>query len=137
MRTPSAERDLQGVRAGSGYLFDKLAAMVDVDGSSSVLDNSIILFTSEFGDGDNHYHYDLPMLVAGSGGGAFKAGRHIDYPSTPDQGAGSRETARRGDMPLANLYISIMQAFGMNETTFGSVDGTAPYGTKPLAELAV
>ena len=104
--------------------------------ASSVLDNSIILFTSEFGDGDDHYHWNLPVVVAGKAGGAFKTGRHILYPSTPDKGAGARETARRGDMPLANLYLSIMQAFGMNVSTFGSVDGTTPYGTKPLAELA-
>jgi hypothetical protein len=117
------------------YLLGKLAATTDVDGTSSVLDNSIILFTSEFGDGDDHYHWNLPMLVAGKAGGAFKTGRHILYPSTPDSGAGARETARRADMPLANLYISIMQAFGMNVSTFGSVDGTTPYGTKPLAEL--
>jgi hypothetical protein len=117
-----------------GYFLGKLAGLRDPDGSS-VLDNSIILFTSEFGDGDNHYHYDLPVLVAGGVGAGFKPGRHIAYPSTPDRGAGAIETARRGDMPLANLYISIMQAFGMNVNTFGSVDGTTPYGTKPLSEL--
>jgi hypothetical protein len=117
-----------------GYFLGKLAGMRDPDGSS-VLDNSIILFTSEFGDGDNHYHYDLPVLVAGGVGAGFKPGRHIAYPSTPDRGSGAIETARRGDMPLANLYISIMQAFGMNVSTFGSVDGTTPYGTKPLSEL--
>ena len=116
------------------YLLGKLSTMKDADGSS-VLDNSIIMFTSEFGDGDNHYHYDLPVLVAGGAGGLFKTGRHIAYPSTPDRGSGAIETARRGDMPLANLYISVMQAFGMNMTTFGSVDGTTPYGTKPLSEL--
>jgi hypothetical protein len=75
------------------------------------------------------------MLVAGGAGGKFKTGRHIAYPSTPDRGSGAIETARRGDMPLANLYISVMQAFGMNVNSFGSVDGTTPYGTKPLAEL--
>jgi hypothetical protein len=116
------------------YFLGKLAGMTDTDGSS-VLDNSIVLFTSEFGDGDNHYHYDLPMLIAGAAGGRYKTGRHIAYPSTPDKGSGAVETARRGDMPLANLYISIMQAFGMDVSTFGSVDGTTPYGTKPLSEL--
>jgi hypothetical protein len=116
------------------YLLDKLAGMTDPDGSS-VLDNSIILFTSEFGDGDNHFHYDLPVLVAGGAGGRFKTGRHIAYPSTADRGNGAMETARRGDMPLANLYISIMQSFGMDVSTFGSVDGTTPYGTRPLSEL--
>lgn len=116
------------------YLLSKLSTLRDADGST-VLDNSVIMFTSEFGDGDNHYHYDLPVLVAGGAGGQFKTGRHIAYPSTPDRGSGSIETARRNDMPLANLYISIMQAYGMNVNTFGSVDGTTPYGTKPLAEL--
>jgi hypothetical protein len=115
-------------------LLGKLDAMTDVDGSS-VLDNCAILFTSEFGDGDNHYHYDLPMVVAGRAGGAFATGRHILYPSTPDKGAGAVETARRADKPLANLYISILQAFGLDVSTFGSVDGTTPYGTGPLSEL--
>jgi hypothetical protein len=100
---------------------------------SSVLDNCIILFASEFGDGDDHYH--LPMVVAGGAGGAFATGRHINYPSTPDSGSGAIGTARRADKPLANLYISIMQAFGLNVSTFGSVDGTTPYGTGPLSEL--
>jgi len=116
------------------YLLDKLAKATDVDGSP-VLDNCAIIFTSEFGDGDNHYHYDLPVVVAGRAGGAFATGRHIAYASTPDKGTGAIETARRADKPLANLYISIMQAFGLNVTTFGTVDGTTPYGTAPLAEL--
>jgi hypothetical protein len=100
-----------------------------------VLDNCAIIFTSEFGDGDDHYHYDLPVVLAGRAGGAFATGRHISYPSTPDKGAGAIGTARRADKPLANLYISIMQAFGLDVTTFGSVDGTTPYGTGPLSEL--
>ncbi|HMF44976.1 MAG TPA: DUF1552 domain-containing protein [Polyangia bacterium] len=117
------------------YLLGKLATTFDADGSS-VLDNCAIIFTSEFGDGDNHYHYDLPVVLAGRAGGAFATGRHIHYASTPDSGAGSVETARRADKPLADLYISIMQAFGLDVTTFGSVDGTTPYGTAPLSELA-
>jgi hypothetical protein len=116
------------------YLLGKLAATTDIDGSS-VLDNCVILFTSEFGDGDDHYHYNLPMVVAGRAGGAFVTGRHINYPSTPDSGSGAIGTARRADKPLANLYISIMQAFGLDVSTFGSVDGTTPYGTGPLSEL--
>ena len=117
------------------YLLGKLATTTDADGSS-VLDNCAIIFTSEFGDGDNHYHYDLPVVLAGRAGGAFATGRHIHYASTPDSGPGAVETARRADKPLANLYISIMQAFGLDVRTFGSVDGTTPYGTAPLSELS-
>jgi hypothetical protein len=37
-------------------------------------------------------------------------------------------------MPLANLYLNVLQAFGIDQKTFGT-DGTNPYGQKPLAEL--
>src|SRR5678815_4832720 len=63
------------------YLLNKLANTTDIDGSS-VLDNCIILFTSEFGDGDDHYHYDLPMVVAGRAGGAFAVSyTHLTLPT--------------------------------------------------------
>lgn len=110
------------------YLLDKLAKATE--GGQSVLHNSIVLYTSEFGDGDDHYHWDLPVLVAGAAGGRWKPGRHINYPHK-----GSGGPSNKTDMPLANLFISVQQAFGIDAKTFGT-DGTAPYGTAPLAELA-
>jgi hypothetical protein len=110
------------------YLLDKLARAQE--GNESVLHNSVVLFTSDFGDGDDHYHWDLPMIVAGNAGGKFKPGRHINYPHK-----GSGGPANKTDMPMANLFVSILQAYGIESQTFGT-DGTAPYGTKPLAELA-
>ncbi len=100
------------------YFLGKLRAVQEADGT--LLDNSTIMFTSEFGDGDDHYHRDLPVLLAGRGGGAFKPGRHIRLAS---------------QTPLANLYLSMLGAVGVNVGTFGS-DGTNPYGTQPLSELA-
>jgi hypothetical protein len=100
------------------------------EGNESVLDNSIVMFTSEFGDGDDHYHWDLPVLVAGRAGGRFKPGRHIVYPHK-----GADGPANKTDMPMANLFVSILQAFGLAAQTFGT-DGTQAYGTRPLAELA-
>ena len=70
------------------------------------------------------------MLVAGAAGGRWKPGRHISYPHS-----GSGGPANKTDKPLANLFISVQQAFGIDARTFGT-DGTAPYGTAPLAELA-
>ena len=110
------------------YLLDKLKKAQDADGQS-VLHNSIVLFTSEFGDGDDHYHWDLPMLVAGQAGGRFKTGRHINY---PHKGAGG--PGNKSDMPMANLFLACLQSFGIGTSTFGT-DGTAPYGTSPLAEV--
>lgn len=110
------------------YLLDRMKQAQDGDGQS-VLHNSIVLFTSEFGDGDDHYHWDLPVLVAGNAGGVFKTGRHINYPHKGASGPGNKT-----DMPMANLFLNVMQAFGIGNSTFGT-DGTQPYGTAPLAEL--
>jgi hypothetical protein len=111
------------------YLLGRLAAASEGDGES-VLHNSIVLFTSDFGDGDDHAHWDLPMLVAGHAGGRWKPGRHISYPHRSSDGPASKT-----DTPMANLFVSVLQAFGIPATTFGS-DGRQPYGTAPLSELA-
>jgi hypothetical protein len=111
------------------YLLDKMAKSQDADGQS-MLHNSIVVFTSEFGDGDDHYHWDLPVLVAGAAGGRWKPGRHINYPHK-----GSGGPSNKTDTPMANLFVSALQAFNIEQTTFGT-DGSAAYGTKPLSELA-
>jgi hypothetical protein len=108
------------------YLLGKLQATME--GGESLLARSIVLFTSDFGDGDDHYHWDLPVVLAG-GGSRFKSGQHISYRHT-----GADGPSNKTDMPMANLFLNILHAFGIEQSTFGS-DGTNPYGTKPLAEL--
>ena len=111
------------------YLVDRLKQVQEAEGES-LLYNSIVLFTSEFGDGDDHYHWDLPMLVAGNAGGRFATGRHIAYPHRGKGGPANKE-----DMPMANLFLNVLAAYGIETPTFGTT-GSEPYGTKPLAELA-
>lgn len=90
------------------YLLGKLKAADDVTGS--VLDNTLVFFSSEVEDGNSHRHYDLPVLLAGGGGGMVTPGRHVSYP---------------GNTPIANLFVSILQGMGVATSTFGD-DGTAP-----------
>lgn len=59
-----------------GSLVAKLKETEDAEGSS-LLDNSSLLMTSELGDGDLHNHVNLPCLLAGKAGGAFKPGKLI------------------------------------------------------------
>jgi hypothetical protein len=113
------------------YLIGKLKTAME--GDRSVLDNAIVLLTSDFGDGDNHYHWDLPMVVAGKAGGRFKTNQHIVYPHTS---GGGKETTAPGDTPMASLYLNILRAFAVDVPTFGST-GTGPYASRPLAELMV
>lgn len=90
-------------------LVQRMGQVVEADGST-LLDNSLVVFSSEISDGDWHNHDNLPVLLAGSGGGHAVPGRHIRYAS---------------ERPIANLFLSMLHAVGVNEASFGQ-DGTAP-----------
>jgi hypothetical protein len=117
------------------YLMGKLKNMKE--GDSTVLDNSIIYFTSEFGDAGIHAFRDLPMVVAGSGGGKLKKGVHIKYELAPGEGEGVDGKGERADTQLASLHLTTLQAFGMPMSSYGSDDKGVPIATKPLSELLV
>jgi hypothetical protein len=91
------------------YLLERLRDAEDIDGSS-LLDNTLVYFSSEVSDGNRHLHTNLPILLAGRAGGAFEPGRHI--------------ALRRGAQ-LASLYTSILQMFGMEADSFGA-DSAGP-----------
>ena len=44
----------------------------------------MLLFGSSLGDGDEHTHHDLPLVLAGGKNCKIRGGRHIRYaPETP------------------------------------------------------
>ena len=101
-------------------LVQMLKALVDVDGNS-VLSNTVIYYTSEIADGNSHNQDNKPVLLAGQLGGAFKTGQHIELPT----GAGGvfkpcdeRSTTGCTQPQIGDLYLTIMQAFGINAMTF-------------------
>ncbi len=89
-------------------LLTKMKAVMEPDGT--LLDNSLVFFSSEIEDGNSHSHLNLPIILAGKGGGAVRPGRHVRY---------------SGDPPVANLFISMLASVGVNVTSFGD-DGTGP-----------
>ena len=88
------------------YLLKKLDGMKE--GESSVLDNSMILFGSALHDGDRHAMHNLPLVLAGGGGGRVITGQHI---------------VSSEDSPLANLYVSMLDAFGTPVERFADSTG--------------
>ncbi len=90
------------------YFLDKLKNTPDVDGKS-LLHNSMIVYGGCISDGDRHNHNDLPIVVAGNAGGAFTPGRHVDLGE---------------DVPLSNLYLRMLEEFGVNEKRFGDSTGS-------------
>jgi hypothetical protein len=57
------------------YLLDKLKNTPDGDGN--LLDHSIVLYGSAMGDGNQHNHDPLPVVLVGGASGKLKGGRHI------------------------------------------------------------
>jgi len=89
------------------YLLRKLKSMKE--GESTVLDNSMVMFASALSDGNSHNPHRLPILLGGRGGGRIDSGRHLVYGE---------------DHPLANLYVSLLDAFGAPVERFA--DSTGP-----------
>src|SRR5439155_2718622 len=89
------------------YLLSKLRAVREADGST-LLDNCMIVYGSGNGDGNRHNHDDLPILLAGKGGGTINAGRHVRFP---------RET------PLTNLFLALLVRLRVEAERFGDSTG--------------
>src|SRR6056297_3879682 len=83
------------------------------EGEGTLLDNSMILFGSSFSDGNRHDPDNLPILLAGRGGGTLTPGRHL---------------AAEGQVPLCNLYLAMLRRNGLELESFGD-------STEELAHL--
>jgi hypothetical protein len=91
-------------------LVGKLKVLPDVN-DSSILDNSLLFFSSEIADGNLHAVNDMPVVIAGSGQGAIETNRHVRY-AAPNN-------------TFADLHIAVANAFDVPVTSFGE-DGTGP-----------
>jgi hypothetical protein len=83
------------------YLVTKMDAIKE--GDRTLLDNSVVLWVNEQANGVDHSRKNHAMVLAGSGGGALKLGRLIDF-----KGAAH-----------AGLYVGIANALGVPIETFG------------------
>ena len=90
------------------YLVEKMDGIQEADGSS-LLDNTIFTYGSGLGDGATHQYTELPIIVAGSGGGRLKTGQHLHC---------ADGTA------LANLWLTHAQVMGLKPRRFA--DSTGP-----------
>lgn len=88
------------------HFLDRLASTPEGDGT--LLDHSMVVYGSGLSDGNRHTHEDLPVVVVGSGGGAFKTGRHIVYPK---------------DTPMTNLFLTLLDRVGVRPESVGDSTG--------------
>lgn len=78
------------------------------DGDGDLLDHTSVLLTSNLGNASNHSNKNMPVMLAGGG---FKHGQHLAF----DQ---------RRNYPLPNLFVSLMQQMGLEESQFATGTGT-------------
>jgi hypothetical protein len=90
------------------YLVEKMDGIQESDGSS-LLDNTIFTYGSGLGDGATHQYSDLPIIVAGAGGGRLLSGRHLHCAD---------------GTPLANLWLTHAHVMGLTGERFA--DSTGP-----------
>ena len=89
------------------YLIEKMDGIQESDGSS-LLDNTLFTYGSGLGDGSTHQYNDLPIIVAGKGGGRIKTGLHVNMPE---------------GTPLANLWLTQARAMGLEMDRFADSTG--------------
>ncbi len=86
----------------------KLKAVSASDEEGSLFENTMLLFGSGMGNGNAHTNSNLPIVLAGAG---FRLGEHKICPTK------HRE-------PLCNLFLSMLQRFGVETDVFGKSTGT-------------
>lgn len=98
------------------YFLSKLDSYQE--GDRTLLDNTLVLWATEIGESTQHDLTLMPYVLAGSAGGAIKAGRYLDFSQN-----------RRDNN---QLLVSIAHALGDTDlTSFGDPSGA----TGPLAGL--
>lgn len=92
-------------------LLARLLAKMDatIEGERTLLDNSMVLFCSSLMDGNSHDSKELPIVLAGGGGGTIQGGRVHDL-----RGQENRR--------LCRLHLALMQRMGMAVDHFGDAD---------------
>jgi hypothetical protein len=91
------------------YLLNKMKTVPE--GSSNMLYNSTVFFSSEISDGNRHNHDDMPIILAGHGGGALLPGKHVTFPASMKQ-------------KVSNLLVTMLGTAGVANATVG--DSTGP-----------
>jgi hypothetical protein len=85
----------------------RLRETPDADGNS-LLHNSMIVYGSGNADSNRHSHDNLPVVLAGGGGGTLASGRYVNHRSEP----------------MSNLFLSMADRMGVTDLDrFGDSTG--------------
>ena len=94
------------------YFLGRLKQITEPNGGT-LLDNSMVLYGSSLADGHAHAERNLPLLLAGRGGGTIDSGRQVTY---------------RQDVSMSGLHLGMLQRLGVRIDQFAESDS-------PMSEL--
>ena len=77
------------------------------ESSTSLLDNTMVLFGSNLGNANSHDWRNLPILFAG---GDFDHGKHVAFDA-------------KDNTPLSNLYVTMLRKMGIEVDQFSTSNG--------------
>lgn len=110
-----------------------------VEGEHTALYNSVLLVSSEVGEGAPHDHERLPCLLVGNAGGAIPTGRHLAY--SPEDNGKARQLGKSRTIAdrtqalaapntnrMANLHLALLRAVGVEADKFAD-------SNQPIAAL--
>jgi hypothetical protein len=78
------------------------------EGDATLLDNSMVLYGSCLSEGNKHWHDNLPIVLAGRGGGTLKPGKLLAAPDPT---------------PMCNLLVALAERAGVKQDQFGDSTG--------------
>ena len=107
------------------YLLTKMKGIPDGVDGSNLLTNSCVFVSSDCSDGNRHNHNDMPVILAGHGGGLLKPGQHVRY--GPEIKAPSAATLPPSSgVPYANVLLNTIATLGVTGVSLGNSTGPLP-----------
>lgn len=88
------------------YFLDRLKNTIE--GDSNLLEKTVIIYGSPMADGNIHNHRRCPLLLLGHGNGMLDGNLHLKAPDAT---------------PMANVFLTLMHKFGMDDKSFGDSSG--------------
>ena len=113
-----------------GRFAGKLKATPEPVGDGTMLDNTLLLFGSA--SSAFHLSRNYPLILAGGKSMGFKHGQYLNHAGAsayrggwaPGDKEPWRMDASGEDLPLSNLFVTMLQRLGMETETFADSTGT-------------
>jgi hypothetical protein len=108
----------------------KLKATPEATGNGNMLDNTVLLFGSA--SSAFHLSQNYPLILAGGKSMGFKHGQYYNHAGAnayrgawaPGDPEPYKMDSIKGDRPLSNLYLTMLQKLGVDTRNFADSTGT-------------